>query len=205
MNFTHIVFDVDGTLLDSEKTGLVSLQQTIRSELGKEMTLEELYPYFGLPSFQAVLRLGFEHPEKAAVLWEENFQALTHLTKPFEGIEDVLKFLYKKGVVMGVITSRNRPEFESDRHLSEWMPYFALTICAEDAPKHKPAPDPMWLFLEKTGADPANVLFVGDTSNDQICAHAAGTSFALALWGTRNGKDLPAEFYLERPRDLLTL
>ena len=184
---------------------MVSLQQTILSELGKEMTLQELYPYFGIPSFQAVLKLGFKDPEKAALLWEENFQALTYLTKPFDGIEDVLKFLYKKGVVMGVITSRNRPEFESDRHLSEWMPYFALTICAEDAPKHEPAPDPMWLFLEKTGADPANVLFVGDTSNDQICAHAAGTSFALAIWGTRNGKDLPAEFYLEHPRDLLTL
>jgi phosphoglycolate phosphatase-like HAD superfamily hydrolase len=205
VNYTHIVFDVDGTLLDSEKTGLVSLQQTIRSELGKEMTLEELYPYFGIPSFQAVLRLGFEDPEKAAVLWEENFQALTYLTLPFEGIEHVLDSLHKKSIVMGVITSRNRPELDSDRHMLKWMPYFALTICAEDAPKPKPAPDPMWLFLEKTGADPANVLFVGDTSNDQICAHAAGTSFALALWGTRNGKDLPAEFYLEHPRDLLTL
>jgi phosphoglycolate phosphatase-like HAD superfamily hydrolase len=44
VNYTHIVFDVDGTLLDTEKTGLVSLQWTIRQELGKEMTLEELYP-----------------------------------------------------------------------------------------------------------------------------------------------------------------
>ncbi|MFA5443684.1 MAG: HAD family hydrolase [Bacteroidales bacterium] len=205
MNFTHIVFDVDGTLLDSEQTGMVSLQQTIRSELGKDMTLEELYPYFGIPSFQAVLKLGFEDPEKAAALWEENFQALTYLTRPFDGIEQVLESLYKKGVVMGVITSRNRPEFDSDRHLSEWMHYFTLTVCAEDAPRHKPAPDPMWLFLEKTGADPTKVLFVGDTYNDQLCAHAAGTSFALALWGTRNGIDIPAEFYLEHPRDLLTL
>jgi HAD superfamily hydrolase (TIGR01509 family) len=205
VNYTHIVFDVDGTLLDTEKTGLVSLQWTIRQELGKEMTLEELYPYFGIPSWEAVLQLGFRDPSKAAAIWEHHFQSLVHMAEPFEGIEETLQILHKKGVVMGVVTSRNRAELESDHHMALWMHLFTATICAEDTPAPKPAPDPMLAFLSRTGADRAKVLFVGDTSYDQQCAYAAGTAFAFALWGTRNGKNIPATYYLRHPKDILGL
>ena len=203
MDYTHIVFDVDGTMLDTERTGLVSLQQTIRQELGLDLSLGELYPYFGIPSREAVLKLGFEDPHKAAALWEEKFQALYHLTEPFDGIEETLRALHEKGIVLGVVTSRNRDEFESDPHLARWKHFFTVTVCAEDTPAPKPAPDPMLAFLSRTGADPGKVLFVGDTYYDQQCAHAAGTSFALASWGSRNGANIPAEHYLEHPGEIL--
>ena len=83
MNYTHIVFDVDGTLLDTEKTGMVSLQQTVRQLMDREMTLEELYPYFGIPSWEAVIRLGFEDPHHAAVVGSIISRELLHLTVPF--------------------------------------------------------------------------------------------------------------------------
>jgi HAD superfamily hydrolase (TIGR01549 family) len=204
VNYTHIVFDVDGTLLDTEKTGMVSLQQTVRQLLGREMSLEELYPYFGIPSWEAVIKLGFEDPHNAAIVWEDHFQELAHLTVPFPGIEQTLERLHKKGIVLGVVTSRNRAEFESDRYLARWKHFFTVTVCAEDTPAHKPAPDPMLAFISRTGADPCGVLFVGDTYYDQQCAHTAGTSFALATWGSRNGKDIPAEHYLNHPADLIT-
>ncbi len=203
MNYTHIVFDVDGTLLDTEKTGMVSLQQTVQQLTGREMALEDLYPYFGIPSWEAVILLGFEDPPYAAEVWEHHFQELLHLTVPFPGIEETLKALQKKGVVMGVVTSRSREEFESDPYMARWRHFFTVTVCAEDSPAHKPAPDPMLAFISLTGADPAGVLFVGDTFYDQQCAHAAGISFALATWGSRNGKDIPAEHYLNHPADLI--
>lgn len=142
MNYTHIVFDVDGTLLDTEKTGMVSLQQTVRKLLGREMSLEELYPYFGIPSWEAVIRLGFEDPHNAAEVWEHHFQELLHLTVPFPGIEETLEALHKNGIVMGVVTSRNRAEFESDTYLARWKHFFSVTVCAEDSPHTSPLPTP---------------------------------------------------------------
>jgi HAD superfamily hydrolase (TIGR01549 family) len=204
VNYTHIVFDIDGTLLDTEKTGMVSLQQTIREESGIEVPLPDLYPYFGIPSWEAMIKLGFSDPESAALRWEENFQALMYLTTPFDGVETTLEQLCKKGIVLGVVTSRHRSEFNSDPFLHKWSSFFTCTVCANDAPRHKPHPDPMLRFISCTGARPENVLFVGDTIYDQQCGHQAGTAFALATWGSRNGAVIPAEYYLKHPSELLT-
>ena len=50
MDYTHIVFDVDGTMLDTERTGLVSLQQTIRQELGLDLSLKSCTPTLAFPA-----------------------------------------------------------------------------------------------------------------------------------------------------------
>ncbi len=197
-NYTHVVFDIDGTLLNTQQTGMVSLQKTVKELLGVDMSLDSLYPYFGIPSHKAVEMLHFPDVRKAGERWEELFQELMFLTRPFEGVEELLENLHQKGTCMGIITSRSRLELETDAYMSPWMPYFTCTVCAEDCPRHKPAPDPMLLFLDRTGARPDHTLYIGDTLYDQQCAHSAGTHFALACWGAKN-RDIPAECYLDTP------
>lgn len=82
--------------------------------------------------------------------------------------------------------------------------YFEHIILVEDTTEHKPAPAPMLEYLRRTGANPGNVVYVGDTVYDEQCATSAGVSFARAAWGSH--QDIPnATYNLKTPNDLLTL
>lgn len=199
MRYSHIIFDIDGTLLDTENTGLYSLQKTVKDILGKDMPLEDLYTYFGVPSGQAVIDLHFPDPKKASAIWEENFQSLIGLITPFPGVEDMLRKIKSEGYTLGVVTSRNRFEYTHDSYMQQWNNLIDYPICSEDSLKHKPDPDPMFAYMAKAGASPEQCLYVGDTIHDYMCGHSAGVDFALAVW--KQSANLSSQKKAERLAD----
>ena len=194
MKYRHFVFDIDGTLLDTERTGVLSLVQTIRELLGEEVPYEKAYHYFGMPSARVSEKLGYSDPVRFGDLWEEHFQELMYLVKPFPGVQGVLSELREKGCPMGVVTSRSRFEISKDPHLAELLPFFDVVISSEHSERHKPFPDPMLAYLKEAGASAAETLYLGDTMHDYRCGHDAGCDFALADWRGRGAQDIPAEY-----------
>ena len=61
--YTHFIFDIDGTLVDTEQTGLQSLHKTVKEMRGEEMSIEDLYYFFGIPSYEASKMLGIGNPD----------------------------------------------------------------------------------------------------------------------------------------------
>jgi HAD superfamily hydrolase (TIGR01549 family) len=192
--YTDFVFDIDGTLLDTERTGVLSLVQTIRELTGREVSYEEAYGFFGVPSFKASATLGYADKDRFAQVWEEHFQELMHLVAPFPGVEEMLDALKERGVRMGVVTSRSKFEIEYDPHLARLLPRFDVVVGSEDSQRHKPFPDPMLAYFAKTGAEASTTLYIGDTMHDYQCGHAAGCDFALADWKIRGGQGIPADY-----------
>lgn len=192
--YTDFVFDIDGTLLDTERTGVLSLMQTVRELLGQDMPYEEAYRFFGIPSAKVSAMLGYADEDRFGVLWEEHFQELMYLVKPFPGVEDVLRDLRAAGFRTGVVTSRSRTEIAYDPHLAQLLPYFDLVIGSEQSARHKPFPDPMLAYLEGVGAEAAATLYLGDTMHDWRCGHDAGCDFALADWRERGWQGIAAEY-----------
>ena len=192
--YTDFVFDIDGTLLDTERTGVLSLMQTIRELTGRELSYEEAYRFFGLPSAKAASMVGFSDGALFGEIWEIHFQELMYLVTPFPGVTDVLHALRAKGARLGIVTSRSRPEVDGDPILADLLPLFDLLVSAEDSPRHKPFPDPMLAYLEKAGARPETTLYLGDTPHDFRCGRDAGCDFALACWTGRDVPEVPAEY-----------
>lgn len=193
-HYDDFVFDIDGTLLDTERTGVLSLMQTIRELTGVDMPYEEAYHFFGVPSSKAASTLGYADEERFAVVWEEHFQELMYLVAPFPGVVEVLKDLRATGARLGVVTSRSRAEIAYDKHLARLLPFFDTVISSEDSLRHKPFPDPMLAYLEKAGARKETTLYLGDTMHDWRCGHDAGCDFALADWKGRGDQGIPAEY-----------
>lgn len=81
---------------------------------------------------------------------------------------------------------------------------FGTTVLLEDTVRHKPDPDPLLHYMKLTGARPEEVLFVGDSSGDMICAKAAGVVGALACWG-RYQSEIDTRYRVYRPGHLLDL
>jgi haloacid dehalogenase superfamily, subfamily IA, variant 1 with third motif having Dx(3-4)D or Dx(3-4)E len=203
MNFTHIVFDIDGTLLDSESAVLFSLRDIIEENQKRTVGLDELRFSLGIPGTDALKRLGFDDPEYFNTLWEKKFRDYYGLMRIFDGIKGTLEKLKAKDIMLGIITSKNRREYRNDFVPFGLAGYFDTVVCAEDSVKHKPFPEPMEKFLELSGAAPEQVLYIGDTLYDLQCAKGAGVKFALAKWGCK-ASGIAADYFLDAPEDILS-
>ena len=204
--YRHFVFDIDGTLIDTERTGVLSLVKTVRELLDIEMPYDEAYGYFGIPSAKVAPLLGYADAGAFGARWEENFVELSHMMKAFEGAEEVLAAVKSAGRTTGCVTSRSRYEFEKDIHMQQLVKYIDHVVCAEDSEGHKPSPDPMFAYMKKAGdADPAECIYIGDTMHDYQCAAGAGCDFALADWQGRGLQGIPARYHLNDMKQILDL
>ncbi len=205
------VFDIDGTLIDTERTGVESLVLTIRELMGKDVSYEEAYKVFGIPSGKVAGLLGYADARGFGDRWEENFVALSHHIRPMPGVLEALRRVKAAGLATGVVTSRSHMEFDKDVYLKEMLPYLGHVVCSEDTPHHKPHPEPLLhcigLASRSLGeaVEPREVLFLGDTQHDYACARDAGCDFALADWKGRGWQDIPARYKFSDAREMLAL
>ena len=93
MSYTHIVFDIDGTLIDSNYISLLSLQQAVELYTGKTLALQELSFSIGLPASDVFKVLGITDIMYADRLWDECYKQYISEIIPFSGIKEILRIL----------------------------------------------------------------------------------------------------------------
>ena len=203
--YKHLVFDIDGTIIDSAKINMLSLQETVKELRGDVMPLEDLYFSFGIPGVRAMEILGFPEPEKAVQVWIRNYSVCAErLGMPlFPGMREILERLREKGASLGIITSKLREEYDEHFEKQGLLELFPWVVTASDTPKGKPYPDPMLEYLRRTGAAPEEVLYFGDTAYDMGCARSAGVDHALVLWGCLSPEGIEATYRLEKAEEIL--
>jgi pyrophosphatase PpaX len=218
-----VLFDLDGTLVDSTELIFRSYQHTLASELGVTATREELYLGFGQPlpeAFSAILDYRQVHlpaPERAALVRRlvetyRAFNVANHdlLTRQFADVPSVLDELRRRGCPLGLVTSKGRAIAERGMRVADIADRFDVAIFQEDTERHKPYPDPLWLALERLGRRecPSEAVYVGDSTHDLVAGRAAGVRTAAALWGPFPRESLTAlepDYLLSSIRDVLGL
>ena len=201
--YRHIIFDIDGTLLDTESAILQSLKDTVAEILQKDIPVEELKFALGIPGEVTLHRLGISDARTANRKWNEYLLRYKSSIRLFKGIPALLASL-------GIVTSKNRNEYNEDfASVFDATHYFDRVICVEDAPFPKPNPAPLITYLSLSGISAKEALYVGDTAYDSLCANGANVAFGIALWGnsTTNGNDtqndIDADYVFHTPSDLL--
>lgn len=175
-----VLFDVDGTLLDSDVALLAPFEALD--------VPEDRRPPLGLPAEAACTMAG--------VTLEQYLAAYDHdLALPFPGVDELLRLL----PMWGVCSNKVRASGLRELARLGWTPDAAwFSDDFAGAPKRL---DPVLLALELA---PGDALFVGDTGHDRACAAAAGVEFALAGWNARAVAE-PGDLVLRAPADLLPL
>lgn len=199
--YKHIVFDVDGTLLDTRRMTIRSLQETLRERHHLEKSEAEMEFCLGIPGVDTLRRLGIEDVEGTLVQWLKNVEKYADLSKPFPGIPALLKALQQMGYRLGVVTSRTRRELTMDMKDRRFWNAFGAIVVADDTREHKPESAPLLCYLKRTEEKAEDVLYVGDTVNDFLCAQSAGVDFALAKWGALDAA-VPCVTAPETPEEL---
>lgn len=202
--YKHIVFDVDGTLIDTEFAVLHSLQDILKDVLGQKFSLKELEFALGITGEKALKQLKVTDIQKTLELWNEKLELYKDKVVVFEGIKDLLQALTKREYQLGIVTSKTRNEYKVEVTPFELDKYFDIIICADDTSNHKPNPEPLLKYLELSQVDLKEILYIGDSVYDYECATSANIDFAFAKWGNKR-QNIDAKYILESSMDLLNI
>lgn len=209
MKYQAVVFDLDGTLLNT----LDDLKNATNHALAAcgfpARTTEEMRHFVGR-GIRYMLSCAVPDGEKNP-RFEEVFDTFRpyyeehcmDLTAPYDGISELLARLRAAGCKTAVVT--NKIQSAADELIRDLFPDIPLVIGDSPAVKRKPAPDGVWLALEKLGVARENAAYAGDSDIDFATAKNAGLPCLSVLWGFRSREELltcGADTFFETPREL---
>ena len=203
-----ILFDLDGTLIDSIGLLLASVRHTFSGREGRAPTEEEWIAGIGTPLAEQ-LKPFVESEDDAAQLVARYraFQREHHdrLTNAYEGVLDTLEQLYNWGHPLGVVTSKSNEMMERALRQTGMDVYMTTMIGCVSCAIHKPDPFPVRMALGELGYEAHEAVFVGDSPHDMASGNAAGVTTIAALWGPFTKNELAIykpTLYLNRISEL---
>lgn len=185
VRYGTVLFDLDGTLVDSGAMILASFQHATKTVLSREIPEHELLSAVGGPGLREQMEaIDPARVEELIEVYSAHNAGLHDELQPCVGILDALAQLSAEGRRMAVVTAKRRTTLAlAFEVLPELRRFFDVTVGAEDTTRHKPNPDPLLLALERLGASADDAVYVGDSPFDIGAAKAAGV-FAVAVgWG----------------------
>ncbi len=202
-----ILFDLDGTLIDSIALLLASMSHTFEGRALKPSE-EEWIGGLGTPLPSQLTPFISDEEDRQRLLQRyRDFQNVHHdrLMARYEGVDKTLALLHERGHPMGVVTSKGNMMMDRGLQFIGAEKYMQVTIGYDSCHLHKPDPYPVVLASEKLGYSPRETVFLGDSPHDIQAGKAAGVTTVAALWGPFTRETLalhgPAHF-IERITDL---
>lgn len=206
-----LLFDVDGTLVDSMGMIVPGLCDTIEKFAGTRPNEEEIRSVVGMPitaQLNRYLPLPVEDEEMVRMVDYaiDRYKLYQDRVAYFHEAVEFLRLCRTFGKKIALVTSKNARElqdFMTEFHASDAID---VAVCASDVPNPKPEPDSARLALEKLGVQPSQAAFIGDSIYDLRCAKAAGIAAVAVSYGSASQADLEAEgpeMLFKTPADLL--
>ncbi len=208
-----VLFDLDGTLLDSAPDMLAAVNAMRTSRQQPAMALDELRPHVSKGA-RAMVAAAFpqvaaEEREQWIPEFLDHYQRELGLHgKPFDGVEAMLSALEGAGCIWGIVT--NKPEYLAQQliPLLGWQQRCAVLIGGDTLPQRKPHPLPLTVAAERIGIASEQCVYVGDDERDIQAARAAGMPSVVAMWGYRLDEDNPlswqGDVMIDEPSALAT-
>ena len=209
VRFPVVLFDLDGTLIDSGPIILASMQHAVRTVLGREIPPEELGLTIGGQGIVAQMQaIDADRTDQLLEAYKEHNDVLHETLEAFDELLALLPALKAEGRKLGIVTAKRHrtvalaldrfPALEAD---------FDIVVAHEDTERHKPDPDPVLLAIERLGGTPAESAYVGDSPFDIQAAKSAG-AFAIAVsWGGIHPDDRllseEPDAFVHSPQELL--
>ena len=184
VRFPVVLFDLDGTVVDSGAIILASMRHATREVLGEEFGDDELMQAVGGPGLEAQMAVfAPDRVDELVRVSRAHNEPLHDELVACPGIEDVLVRLHDDGRRLGVVTAKRRATVELAFASVPLGHLFETVVGGDETDTHKPDPAPLLLAAERMGADPAQTAYVGDSPFDMRAARDAGMHAVAVTWG----------------------
>ncbi len=204
-----VIFDVDGTLLDSFEANLKFFQNLMAAAGHPGLTREQYLSLYHINMRDVIRTLLASAPEEEITRIGEMGRsraveypmALAHM---FDGAAEAIKIL-SENYLLGIATSRLRDNIYEVPELAALRRYFRVTIGYEDTAEHKPDPAPLILAARQLGVLPEESVYVGDAATDLQSARAAGMKMILYSKHPVAGADAATDSFVRLPELIASL
>ena len=206
-----VLFDLDGTLIDSVRLILDSYHHTLEAHGFPARTDEEWLEGVGTPlaaQFAAWQDDVGTLEALIATYREYNLKHHDRMVTVYPGVVEVVRTLKEDGVGTGLVTSKNRSGALRGLTLARLEALMDVLVCADEVDNPKPHPEPVEKAVRLLGADARATIYVGDSIHDMRSGRAAGVRTAAVLWGPFGRSHLEGaqpDYWLATPGELLEL
>jgi pyrophosphatase PpaX len=211
MTIRTVLFDLDGTLIDSLRLILDSYHHTLAQHGFPARTDSEWLKGVGTP-LRVQLAEWQDDPgtleAMIATYREYNLEHHDRMVTVYPGVLDAVREIKARGLQTGLVTSKNRHGALRGLSLVGLEALMDMLVCADEVTNPKPHPEPVLKAVSLLGADPATTVYVGDSVHDMDSGRAAGVLTAAALWGPFSRDQLEStkpDYWLEMQADLVRL
>ncbi|MFT4417154.1 pyrophosphatase PpaX [Fredinandcohnia humi] len=207
MAINTLLFDLDGTLIDTNELITASFLHTLEKYYPGKYTREDVLPFNGPTLLETFSSLDPNLAEEMISTYRTfNHEHHDALVTEFEGVFDTIKILQEKGFKLGIVTTKMRNTVMMGLALTKLDQFFDVIVTLDDVKKPKPDAEPVLLALSLLKSQPEEAIMVGDNFQDILAGKNAGTKTAGVAW-SHKGKDFlmsyEPDFMLETMKDLL--
>jgi len=197
VRFPVVLFDLDGTVVDSGAIILASMRHATREVLGIEFRDEELLGAVGGPGLEAQMAvLAPDRVEELVQVYRAHNEPLHDELEACAGMAEVLVRLKEEGRRLGIVTAKRRSTVELAFARVPLAHLFETVVGGDETERHKPDPEPLLVAAARLRAAPRECAYVGDSPFDMRAARAAGMHGIAVTWGRIHGRATLEE---ERP------
>jgi pyrophosphatase PpaX len=208
VRFPVVLFDLDGTVVDSGAIILASMRHATREVLGLEYRDEELLQAVGGPGLEAQMAvLAPDRVDELVRVYRAHNEPLHDELEACDGMADVLVRLQEEGRRLGIVSAKLRGTVELAFARVPLGHLFETIVGGDETERHKPDPEPLLLAARRLRVPPRDCAYVGDSPFDMRAARAAGMHGIAVTWGKIHGRESlereEPDAIVDSPEDLL--
>ena len=184
-----VLFDLDGTLIDTAPDFLISLNNVLSNHSRENVTMEKIRPHISEGSSK-LIKLFFEINEEHMSFEQykneflnEYSSNLTKSSRLFDGMETIIEYLNDNGIMFGVVTNKYHEYAEPIINSFPELQAIKILVCPDHVSISKPDPEGILLACSKLKVSPKDAVYLGDHINDLKAGLAAGTDVIGCLYG----------------------
>ncbi|WP_042350747.1 pyrophosphatase PpaX [Bacillus massiliigorillae] len=208
-NINTVLFDLDGTLINTIDLILASFTETLNHFYPNEYSREDMLKFIGPPLVDSFRTVDENRVDEMVTYYREyNMKNHDALVKEYDGVLETVEALQEAGFKIGIVTTKLRAAVLKGLKIGKLEPFFDVIVTLDDVQNAKPDPEPINKALEQLHAKPGEAIMVGDSSHDILAGQNAGTLTAGVAWTVQGREHLETfkpDYMLENMKDLLRI
>jgi pyrophosphatase PpaX len=209
--WTTLLFDLDGTLIDTNDLIISSYEHVLTYYAPDQYSRDDIISWIGVPladNFSSISSNPSQVEQMIDTYQSHNLANHETLVREYDGVYDTIKTLYERGFSLGIVTTKRKEAAVKGASMLGLLPFFSTFVTVDDVENPKPHPEPLQIAMTQLNARPEETIMIGDSQFDIMAGKNAGVRTAGVEWTIKGAsflKNYEPDWMLTRMSDLLDI